>query len=178
MKNLIYIGLLFLTACGSSETEFASSEELHAYLNNPDHGFIQSDESSDFLYEAKLVPATSDDPASHFTVQLRIMRLDGGAVLDFNGEDQGKRMEYESYLSFELLQDVYIKSNGQTLSPVFHHYERNYGLKPSIDVFFEFPHLMPKGDAIFCYRDELFGQGLIQLEFDKELFKKCYVAKK
>jgi hypothetical protein len=38
-------------------------------------------------------------------------------------------------------------------------------------------NLKVDSDVSFAYRDELFGQGLIKLEFSKDLFNKCYVAK-
>lgn len=180
MKRVVFIALIFLVlGCGEDyKTKFQSPEEFHTYLNDPNHGFIQSETSEAFSYEAKLVPPVTDDPKSHFTIQLRIKRLDGGSVLDFGEVDEQIRMEREGYLSFELLEDVYIKSGSTTLSPVFHHYERNYGLKPSVDVLFEFPMSKIQDNATFCLRDEVFGQGLIELEFDKEQFNKCYVSKK
>ena len=178
MRKVIYIAILMLTSCGESQTEFKTSEQFHAYLNNSDNGFIQGKESSEFIYEAKLVPATADDPKPHFTIQLRISRKDGGSVLDFQGASLEERANREGYLSFEMINDVYVKMGKKTRSPVFHHYERNYGLKPSVDVLFEFAHKAPDQDVTFCYRDEVFGQGLIELEFDKELFTTCYVTQK
>ncbi len=178
MRKWTYIALLLLASCSESQTEFKTAEEFHAYLNNPNNGFIQEQESSEFVYEAKLVPAIKDDPKPHFTVQLRISRKDGGSVLDSQGASIDQRADREGYLSFGVIEDVYIKMGKKTLNPVFHHYERNYGLKPSVDVLFEFAHKVPEQDVFFCYRDELFGQGLIELEFDKELFTTCYVTQK
>ena len=151
--------------------------ELEVYLNNVENGFIVSTESNDFIWEAKLSPAFSDDQDPQFDIQLRIKRKDGGQVLDFGNIDQGQVLIREGHLSFELLKDVSLDINGKTESPVFHHYERNYGLKPSVDLMFRFKHLNPEQTVELNYRDELFGQGLIKLEFSKELFNKCHVEK-
>jgi hypothetical protein len=160
------------------ETQFDTVEELHSYLNNPENGCIAREEAQDFKSEAKLVPPVEGDPKTHCPVQLRINRRDGQSVLDFKASGDQERMEREGYLSFGVREDVYLQSGDRTISPVFHHYERNYGLKPSVDILFEFPVKNIKEDVTFCYRDEIFGQGLIRIPFDKELFKKCYVAKK
>jgi len=180
MKIIAYISFVFtLVSCGAdTETHFKTEDELHAYVNDASNGFIAVEEGQDFQFEAKLVPPVDGDPKSHCTIQVRINRKDGQSVLAFKASDDRERMEREGYLAFEVKDDVYLQSGGRTIAPVFHHYERNYGLKPSVDILFEFPVKNLKKDVIFCYRDEIFGQGLIRIPFDKELFNTCYVAKK
>lgn len=175
--RILFVISLFLISCSSQQTEFESVEELQEYLNDPENGHIISEKSSELNFEAKLIPAFEGEKNPRFTVQLRISRKDGGSVIEFGGVDQQKISMREQYLSFDLLKDVTTKINGKTVPAAFHHYERNYGLKPSIDVLFEFPHTTPTEDVNFYYRDELFGQGRIKLKFNKELFNKCYVAK-
>ena len=96
-------------------------------------------------------------------------------MLDLGGATKSEVLEKEGYLSFDLMGDVYLENDGHIIPALFHHYERNYGLKPSVDVFFQFNAIHPKEDVLLVYRDQLFKQGLIRLKFDKELFKSCYV---
>lgn len=176
MRTFAYIVLLScFCSCESGKVEFVTNEELTAYVNDPENGFIRSEETKDFLIEAKLTPALSNDSVKLFTINMRINRLDGRSVLESGNAQRTDVLNREGYLSFEVLKDVYFECDGKIVNPVFHHYERNYGLKQSIDVLFDFPNIEPESDPVLHYRDELFGQGLIRLKFDKELFATCYV---
>lgn len=178
MRFLLPISLFLFFSCSSHQKEFASVEAFEAYVNDVDNGYIQSDEAGDLLFEAKLNPPLAADQNPQFVVQLRISRLDGKPVLETNTHSKSEVLEREGYLSFDLLKDVYMEYDGKEIPCVFHHYERNYGLKPSIDILFQFPALKePKEDPVFVYRDQQFGEGLIKISFDKELFTSCYVRK-
>lgn len=177
MRFLLPISIFLIVSC-SSKKDFQSVDEFEAYINDADNGYIQSDEAGDFLFEAKLNPPLADDPHPQFTIQMRISRLDGKPVLETNTSSKSEVLEREGYLSFDLAKDVSVEYDGKAVACVFHHYERNYGLKPSIDVLFQFPALKdPKENPVFIYRDQQFGEGLIKIEFDKELFIPCYVKK-
>jgi len=178
MRSFLYIALLFFlfAACnGEKKTSFKDTEEWQAYVNDPKNGFIVSEETSDLRFDLKFEPAISNEEIPQFTVHLRISRKDGGSVLDYKTNSKQEALGREGYLSFELKKDVYIDENGHANPAIFHHYERNYGLKPTIDIFFNFMQMSPKDDVYFTYRDELFGQGLIRIKLNKELFTECYV---
>lgn len=178
MRILLPISLFLLFSCSSSKKEFHSVEEFEAYINDAGNGFIQSDEAGDLFFEAKLNPPLADDENPQIVIQLRISRMDGKPVLETNTSSKSEVLEREGYLSFEMMKDVSIEYDGKAVPCVFHHYERNYGLKPSIDILFQFPALKePKEDPVFVYRDQQFGEGLIKISFDKELFTSCYVKK-
>jgi len=177
MKTILigFIALSLLFSCSENKTSFANEEELKAYVNDPDNGFIASDENGDFIMEAKLIPSIKEDKEPQLTVQVRLSRKDGGSVLDFGGVPKNEALEREGYLSFEVLNDVYFEDGDQLQPAIFHHYERNYGLKPSIDLFFRFNHFSPKDDVMFVYRDQLFNQGMFRIPFNKALFTSCHV---
>lgn len=178
MKGKFLIGLVLMvlvTACSGHKTSFRNEDEMNTYLNDPANGFITSVETADLIVEAKLSPSIKNDKVPQITVQMRISRKDGGSVLDFGGVAKTQALEREGYLSFEILKDVFLESNGKVEPAIFHHYERNYGLKPSVDIFFKFKNFEPSSDVYFNYRDQLFGQGLIKLKFNKDLFTSCYV---
>lgn len=167
--------ILLLSSCAGRKTSFQNEEELDAYVSDPENGYISSAETSDFLLEAKLVPAIAGDTEPQLTVHVRLSRKDGLSVLDFGGGDRQAAMEREQYLSFDVSGDAYFE-DGENLRPaIFHHYERNYGLKPSVDLFFQFKHFIPKDDATFVYRDQLFGQGMFRIHFNQALFTSCHV---
>ncbi len=172
--QLVFV-LSFLTGCSDQQTTFGSEEELMAYVNDSGNGFIQSTESDAFVLEAQLVPAIADDKEPQLTVRIRLNRQDGGSVLDFGQVGQQEALARESYLAFEMTGDVYLQDGEQIISPVFYHYERNYGLKPSVDLFFKFKAFQPSGDVKLVYRDQLFGQGLLTIHFNQALFSNCHV---
>jgi hypothetical protein len=175
MKFLLIILPLFILACQAKTDSFTSEKEFTEFLNDPDNGHIVSVETNDMIVEGRLTPPIEGDKEPQVSIQLRINRQDGGSVLDFGGASKSEVLEKEGYLSFELMGDVYLENNGQIIPCLFHHYERNYGLKPSVDMFFQFKAFQPTEDVIFVYRDQLFNQGLIRLKFDKDLFKVCHV---
>lgn len=178
MRILLPISFFLLFSCSSSKKEFHSVEEYEAYINDVGNGYIQSNETGDLLFEAKLNPPLADDQNPQMAVQLRISRKDGKPVLETNTSSKSEILEREGYLSFDLMKDVSMEYDDKEAPCVFHHYERNYGLKPSIDVLFQFPAIKdPKEDPVFVYRDQQFGEGLIKISFDKELFTSCYVKK-
>lgn len=177
MRNWGYI--LCVLVCFScqegQQTTFKNVKEWEAYVADPVHGFILSEATTDLKFDLKFEPAIANDAVPQFTIHLRISRKDGGAVLAFNTNSNEAALAREGYLSFDLKKDVSIESNGHSTPAVFHHYERNYGLKPTIDILFNFKQMAPKEDVYFTYRDELFGQGLVRIKLNKELFTKCYV---
>lgn len=179
MRISLYILLIVtLAACSSRETEFKTKRDFEEYINNPENGFVVVKESKDLIFEARLIPPLNGEKSKECTVNLRIKRKDGGAVLEYGEANRQIALEREGYLSFDLKDDVTMQINGSNHGPVFHHYERNYGLKPSVDILFNFMKLKTNGDAVFKYRDRLFGQGLIKIAFEQELFNTCYVEEK
>lgn len=169
--------LLLLFSCGEQKTSFRDEAELTAYVNDPDNGYIASVDNGDFLMEAKLVPAIAGDQAPQYTVHVRLSRKDEGSVLDYGNVSREEITQRETYFSFEVLGDVYLEDGDKLQPAIFHHYERNYGLKPSVDLFFKFKQFVPKDDVTLVFRDQLFGQGMFRIRFNKALFTTCHVEK-
>lgn len=178
IRFFAYISLIALVlGCESNQVNFNDMEELNSFISNPENGFIKKADTPDLNFEAKLVPPIEGGEVNQITIHFRINRNDGGSVLEFGNVGKDKALEREGYLSFELLQDAYLEIGKKTVPALFHHYERNFGLKPSIDVFFNFNISKPEEDIKFFFRDQLFNQGLIQINFNKDLFNTCYVKK-
>lgn len=177
MKPAFYISfmLLLLPSCSKPKDTFGSVEEIEAYLNDRDNGYISSVETSDFIVESKFVPALAGDANPQVTMHLRISRKDGKPVLETGGAGTAEILQREQYLSFEALSDAYLEGAGQLVPAGFHHYERNYGLKPSVDLYFQFKAMQPDEAVYFNYRDQLFDQGLIRIKINHDLFKTCHV---
>lgn len=172
---LVFLGLL---SCEKGQLIFNTEEEFEMYLNDADNGFIESSESADFKYETKLIPPMKDDTNSQISIQLRIHRKDNGSVLKFENVQMQEISNREAYLSFEIAKDVFLETEDKTIPVSFHHYERNYGLKPSLDLYFTFEKVDDSKDIKFVYRDQLFHQGLVSIEYNKQLLKSCDVRKK
>lgn len=176
MRYIYFIAFLALVACSEKKQEFKSEQEFLNYINDPENGFIQKEESRDLIFETRVVPPVKGE-GNECTVHLRIRRKDGGEVLMYGDVPESTALEREGYLTFEVIGDVSLKMGKKFLDPVFHHYERNFHLKPSIDMYFVFDNLQKNTEAEFRYRDQLFGQGLVSIKLNEELFNECYVAK-
>jgi hypothetical protein len=176
MRFFIYlIFCLIFFSCNEKKHEFKSVKEMNNYLNDVDNGFISIEKTHDLIFEAKLVPSIYGDKHEQYTIHLRLSRENALSVLEIGNVNKQEIIAREAHLSFEILSDVYLEIQSQEIKPEFSHYERNYGLKPSIDLFFYFPKFEIKEDVFFNYRDKLFGQGLIKIKFKKELFTSFYV---
>jgi hypothetical protein len=178
MKFIFYILILFLISCSSKQTRFETEEDFNNFLNKLDNGFIQSKEIGDFLYEVKLIPSLLEDKNDDVSFQLRLSRKDGGSVLDYGNVEKSEALTREGFLSFEIKDFVHLECNDKLIPCQFNHYERNYGLKPTVDILFHFSKVKPNKDLFFVFRDELFHQGLIRIKFNKDLFIKYHVQKK
>lgn len=181
MKNnycFIFLVFLFLFgSCSKSRTTFDSVEDFNNYLNDVDNGFIQKTVFKGVVYEAKLIPALDEDDKKNITVQLRISLENAGNVLEFEGASQELIAEREMKLSFGMQDLVTMNINGKSLNPLFSHYERNYGLKPSVDLLFQFEEVKSENVVVFRLNDQIFSNGIVEIEFDNELFTTCYVKK-
>lgn len=177
MRNLIYILIFALSACGGDQYVFESEEEFDLYVTGKETPFIQKTETDKFVFESMMIPPIEGDTTEQRLFRLRIGLKDGKSVLEYNKGSDFATLEKEGYLSFDVIKDVFLESGDDEFTPVLHHYERNYGLKPTVDLVFHFNHVKPEKNVRFCYRDQLFGQGLIKMEFSKELFTNCYVKK-
>ena len=178
MKNtiLILFVLVFL-GCNSKKYVFDSEQEFEEYVSKNETEFVVKNVTDDFFFESMMIPPLKTDSLKQTLFRVRIGLNDGGSVLDFNTGNNYTPLEKEGYLSFEISQDVFLQYDNKKNQPVLHHYERNYGIKPTIDLVFFFNDIDAKGDVTLCYRDQLFGQGLIKLKFNKQLFTNCYVEK-
>lgn len=172
---MIILILLTVISCNSKRTKFKDTQDFNEYINNTENGFISSVESKDFIFISKLSPPIVNDSFPQITIQFRIKRKDGGSVLEFGNVNQNEILMREGYLSFGVENDVYLESKSYKSPLLFNHYERNYGLKPSIDMFFRFKSIEATEDVSLYFEDKLFNQGLIKIDFNKELFNKCYV---
>lgn len=169
---------MIICSCSGNKTSFETKEDFDHYLNDVNNGFIQMKEVGDLKFEVKLIPSLLEDINDEISFQLRISRKDGGSVLEYGGVEKSEALLREGVLSFEVKDYVQLETSDQIIPCEFSHYERNYGLKPSVDILFHFSKVKPKDDLFFVFRDEVFHQGLIRIKFNKDLFKKYHVQKK
>lgn len=163
-----------LLSCGKEEPyHFDSRMEMEELVTNPTYGFIGSYKSGNLLFETLFEPASLKD--SIVVVKLRISEVNGKSVLEHQTTNTDEVRIREQYLSFEIAKDISLEVNGKESAPILTHYERNYRLKPSIDLFFEFKKTEPAiNTAYFNYRDKLFGAGRITIKIDTKNFNSSY----
>lgn len=178
MIKLIHISIFILTltlvSCSGQQVEFGSWKAFQSYLNNPQNGFVLKEEVKGFIYEVKITPPTTESK-EELTINLRINRKNGTAVLNDNQFSQTEIMQIEHYFSFGITDDITLSSPGIKATPAFVHYERNYQLKPSIDIIIDFNGIKQGEDYSFKFTDRAFSQKTIEFKINQELLNVCYV---
>ncbi len=172
----IIFACVILYACSGKLTKFDDWDSFQDYLNYSKNGFILENKDGDFFYEVKITPPTNESNKS-ITINLRINHLDGSAVLNTNRFSEIEIMQIENYLSFEIENDLVLAKSNSKISPSLVHYERNYRLKPSIDIIIDFNNIKQGEDYVFVYRDRIFSKETIEFQINQELLNVCHVKK-
>lgn len=160
-------------ACNHQKSfHFESENQMLTAVNDPKKGFLNTYKNGDLIFDTQFLPALEND--SIVTIKLRISHKDGTSVLQYNTLSEEEIQLRENKLSFDLSQDVYLEVGDLTLYPLIYHYERNYRLKPSIDVFFEFRKVKTAEDVYFNFRDKIFQSGLIRIKIENKNFNSTY----
>lgn len=129
------------------------------------------------LYVSKEMPGASSD-----VIDSAVADLNGEQVFYFELEEtmrQDLLKKYHadhfdqavSYLSFDISNDFMIlTADGDTLTPSFTMYERNFHLAPYERVLIDFVGLDENEAFELVYRDHLFGKGEVRFQFPNQQF--------
>lgn len=177
MNNLINLLLcILLFSCSGRKTDFKSFESFNEYINNVDNGYILSKKVDDFVYEIKVSPPTIESDNS-IAIHLRMNREDGTPVMTEDEYSKTDILQIENYLSFGVEKDFKLLAFTSNISPSLVHYERNYLLKPSIDILVHFDGLNINTDYEFEFNDLIFSKEKVVFLINQELLNVCYVEK-
>ncbi|MBL4756018.1 MAG: hypothetical protein JKY52_20795 [Flavobacteriales bacterium] len=114
------------------------------------------------------------DELQYFSLRIAL-RKDEGDVLRSGLYGEGEYEERIAYLNGHINKDIFLLDGGDTLSCVLHHFERNFGIAPYLNVSLGFEITADEKEAIlnevpFAYsdkslvfEDKLFGTGMVRL---------------
>lgn len=101
---------------------------------------------------------------------LTITHTAGEDLLKGGAADQALYQERLRYYSFEMQQDIRLLDGADTLSCKMFHFERTYGLAPYGKFVLAFEKAkQPVTHKTFILHDQLNGNGIVKLRFDKAL---------
>jgi hypothetical protein len=167
--------LLSLSACNTTDVNgYMSSVEGSERLN-------KAASQGDYQFQCRYVPAhylalmelkkqkgapitreSLEAEARKFSNTLYFYYIiglkDKGDVLHKGIASQAQYTERLSELTFNLMRDVSLISEGDTIKPLTYNYINTYGMEPDLKFLFAFPDKLSKsGDVQFIYRDKIFG---------------------
>lgn len=177
VKTVIYILILFsLLSCSSKNL---AKEDYINWIQNPDNGLAIRKEIGSFGYELfykplpyqllqaniELSQLEEHKDTQHYT--FKIESLDGLDVLKAGVKDDAEYNNRLFYLADYIQQDFSLIQGTDTLSCLFAHYERNYGLAPfaKITLAFEEKETSHNLEKTIQFNDPVFGAGPIHFNY-------------
>lgn len=171
------------------------SKELskNEYINWVDKNLTKKKELKNISYELKYTPVEykllkntnytdknkfNNDikdykDSQYFTFKIMISD-EKTSPMKYNLNTEQEYFARVEYLSFGIINDIYMIDDQDTLSCQLNYFERNYDLAPYIieSLTFELKNSNYKGDKLLIYNDRLFGNGIIKFRFNVEELKR------
>jgi hypothetical protein len=112
---------------------------------------------------------SAEDGMQYYTLSLSLVDQHKD-IMRYDLHGQNEYYERANYLSYGLMNDIFLVENGDTLKCELFNYVRTYGLSPQADMVIGFrqPVLKAAADKLFVLDDKLFGGGLIKLKISAE----------
>ena len=188
---------LLLNSCAQTPLhhtylEWVESEESGLRKSKPIGNYKYSIQYKPWSYIAKRKLRNDNYNVEHLRAQitgmsdlqyftLRIgLRSEQGDILESGINDRSQYQERIAYLNAHLNQDIFLLEGGDTLSCVLHHFERDFGLTPYINITLGFQineeekeavlkeTRFDYSDKVLVFDDRVFGTGMVKLTILKE----------
>ncbi len=186
--NKGFFGSVFADA--GKECEQMKPIDYLAYCENTANGLKLTREMGDFVFSAFYQPisylALNElkplDTLTRTALESKVKEYGDMDYFSFkiqNTKSQGELLKIAlrsesdyyarlEYLSFKMQQDFKLINGKDTLNCAMYHFERIYGLAPYATFVLAFPKINPKESLTFCFHDQLFNNGIIQLNFEQQ----------
>lgn len=189
---ILLVGALF--SCGKHTSMLPHDYMQH--VQNPENGLHQSKDTGPFLLDVQYQPleyvcliqnGSSEISKKQLTAlesefeglmyfKISISSKEGVDPLMAGLSDSTQLENRILYLSGEASKDFYLLQQTDTVKCVLHHFERNYGLAPRLDIMLAFEKLKTSSTTQveqlrFCYSDRLFDLGDHQFVFNTSVFE-------
>jgi len=174
--GLLVFAVLF--ACKKQYFVSMPDTEKVYYTND---ALVLRKEIGNYFFELKHAPdqSSENDTQEHQSFILKIGVMKGNDILS---EGIGDESEYHTRLTYfdqEAQSDMKLVENGDTLSCLLYHFERNYGIAPFNNIVMTFPNAKDKtilNDKLFIFEDNILGLGTIKFKLEKEFLKKLSIS--
>lgn len=166
----------------SCNTAIVSPSEFAQWCGNAENGLVKVRDLGSMEFRLEYWPtqlvqlqSESGDPASHQGMEyFRFHIEDKNAIqTDLLRTLTGNNEEYQSlsqFLAFHFGDGIHLQVGAHRLPCVHYHFERNYGLRPGIDLVFAFENTDPdfQHDRKLEIVDDIFGTGRLHFSFNRE----------
>ena len=181
LKQFIFIAFI-ATATNSCNTATVSPLEFAEWCRDAENGLVKVRELGNMEFRLEYWPTQLvqlqnevDDPSSFQGMEyFRFHVEDKNAIqTDLLKTLSSNNEEYQSlsqYLAFHFEDGIHLKVGDRQLHCAHYHFERNYGLRPGIDMVFAFEN----DDPDFQHHrelqivDDVFGTGRLHFSFNRE----------
>ncbi len=190
MRLLNILGIICMLLMVSCKPKSVTTEELFAFVNNTDNGFIRSEQIGG--YELTVIHQPAELKAAlelqdtiptdaGFKQLLEVKKETMDFIFRIGSKDQkGDALEqgisnlaqYQDrlgYLASAIHHDFMLVNDKDTIPCILHHYERNFQMAHFHQVLLSFKRPENMSDEIrVIYNDRLLGTGKVQFVFKKE----------
>ena len=184
---IIYV-FLMLGLFASCNKSIDSKEELFAFINNEENGFVKSKQINSLTLKVKYLPleylvaqnadnaqerlAAVKDYSDSYTFILTIAGKDDEAGLFYY--DVNNKQDFEERfkaLNFGISEYITLRVDGKEYRPILHNVENTYELTKKQNVhlvFSEIPEFEHAEKIDFIFEDRFFDTGISHFVFDKK----------
>lgn len=189
-KILMLISITILIGCGG---EGLSPKKYYAEITDPDNGYLIIKEFPEIRFKVQYKPLDfvvlqeykRNVPNMEEMISLR-NEFKGMHYFTLSIEPIGHqadllklgntdRQEYEeklNYYAFQANQDLTLYTDNDTLPCHLYHFERDYGIKPGINMVFAFENITNEFEDIrLVFHDRVFGNGILQYIFKEQIMR-------
>lgn len=185
--------LALLISCSSSPK---SPKEYVNFIRDPENGLVQSKDAGPLRFEVQYEPLEyvcliQNGRPEITAVELRSLKSEFEGLTYFKFTISSKQnddpltvgvtdstqlVDRITYLAGQANKDFWLLQQTDTVRCLLHHFERNYGIVPRVDITLAFEKLKTETSAdqqplLFCFRDRIFHSGDHQFVFPSSVFE-------
>ena len=183
--------ILLFSACNKT----FNSEELKVFVLDQENGFLKTELVANTEYSVlyshpqfealkrikddqkaseELITELIQESSEQLIFYIRLRDINNKNLLKKDIVDNKVYDERLMYLLGDIKDDFSLLNGTDTISCSIHHFERGYGVNPSLNITLAFNKPSKLTDFTFIYNDQLFGAGKLKFQYFSEEINKDF----
>lgn len=158
---------------GFLKTELVANTEYSVLYSHPQYEALKRIRDDQNVSE-ELVTNLIQESSEQLIFYIRLRDVDNKNLLKKDIEDNKFYDERLMYLLGDIKDDFSLLNGTDTISCSIHHFERGYGINPSLNITLAFNKPSKMNDFTFIYNDRLFGAGKLKFHYFSEEINKDF----